>query len=382
MRKVWEIFKFAGRWTGPLLILLALYLFIFPFAPFMAGLSVAVAALGALATAIAFVLTGAPERRTSRKILGAFLFVAVVFAVWLHRELGRGYHEEIVSFDNRGAHLVATLYLPDRQGAVPGIVFIHGSGPMPRIVNAGLAIQLARWGYAVLLYDKRGTGDSSGHYEELESLRPDNIELLASDASAAHSFLAARPEVRADKVGFFGVSQAGWITPRAAMLNGHAAFMLLLSGPATSTHTQLRYERFHLHHEGPLTVAVVIKANRQGDIPDGMTSDQADVAAQHIKVDFPFADYDPMADLRALDIPGLWLLGDRDWMVPSGPTARNLQSLRDLGKPYEYRNIAGAGHGMSPGPAKLVEDIIEQWLARVTTQKPSFSEKKETKRNE
>ena len=374
MRKVWEIFKFAGRWTGPLLILLALYLFIFPFAPFMTGLTVVVAAAGALVTAIAFFLTRAPERRTSRKILVVFALVAVVFTVWLNRELRRGYHEQIVNFDNRGANLVGTLYLPDRQGAVPGIVFIHGSGPMPRIGYAGWATQFARWGYAVLVYDKRGTGQSSGEFAAGEgAIAPENIDLLASDASAAHSVLAKRREVRANMVGFVGCSQAGWITPRAAVLNGHVAFVLLLSGPTTSTHSQQRYERFHVYGgrspgTRPATLIDVIKANGQGEIPDGMTPDQADAVAQQIEQDFPFTNYDPVTDLRALDIPGLWVLGDRDWMVPSGPNARNLDALRALGKPYEYRNIPDAGHCMAPGPAKLVEDMIEQWLARVTNQ--------------
>jgi uncharacterized protein len=97
-----------------------------------------------------------------------------------------------------------------------------------------------------------------------------------------------------------------------------------------------------------------------------MTPDQADVLAQKTAIDLPYADFDPLVDLRALDIPGLWMLGDRDWMVPSGSNARNLD---ELGKPYEYRNIPGAWHGMLIGPKALVLDNIDTWLAQVAAQK-------------
>jgi pimeloyl-ACP methyl ester carboxylesterase len=111
------------------------------------------------------------------------------------------------------------------------------------------------------------------------------------------------------------------------------------------------------------------KAFGRGDIPESMSADQAYAVAQKVSEStFPCDAYDPTTDLRALNIPGLWLMGDRDWMVPSEPEIHNLQRLRELGKPYEYRNIPGAGHSMQGGPKNLVEDTIKQWLARVTNQ--------------
>lgn len=373
MRAVWRIMKFVARWLGPFVIVFGVGIFIFPLGPF-GDVSGIMAVAGAVVTTIVCIVLRAPERQRSRKILAIIALAGFAFAIWRVWDYSRGFYKENVSFDNRGAHLVATLYLPDRPHPVPGIVVIHGSGALTRIVYSGFAIQFAKWGYAVLVYDKRGTGDSTGRFENGDrTLCPDNINLLASDASAAHDVLARRPEVRADMVGFFGGSQAGWITPRAAVLNGHAAFMLLLSGPTTSTHAWLRYERFHINqgraHYGPPTLMDIKKPFGKGDIPDGMTADQAYAVAQKVSESgFPCADYDPTTDLRALNIPGLWLMGDRDWMVPSAPEIHNLQSLSELGKPYEYRHISGAGHSMLGGPKKLVEDIIEKWLARVTSQ--------------
>jgi pimeloyl-ACP methyl ester carboxylesterase len=274
-----------------------------------------------------------------------------------------------VTFENRGAHLVGTLYLPDRPDKVPGIIWVDGSGPQPRALQKPFAAHFARSGYAVLAYDKRGVGSSTGQFVGGErAICPDNIDLLASDASAALSLLSKRSEVRSDAVGFVGASQAGWITPRAAVMNGHAAFMLLLSGPTTSAHSILRLERLRLGPEdaaGP-TLAKAIDAFRPGGagVPDGLTPDQAYALAQNAPGDFPCPDYDPIFDLRALNIPGLWLLGDRDWIVPSGPTGQILGSLSELGKHYEYRNIPAAGHAMVLGPRELILETIDSWLAR------------------
>lgn len=373
VRRIWNTLKFTIRWLGPIVIVLGIGLFIFPLGPFGDASSI-VALAGAVVTTIGCIFLRAPERREGRKILAIIALVGFTFAGWRFWDYSRGFHKENVNFDNRGAHLAGTLYLPDRPGPAPGIVVVHGSGALPRAVYAGSAIQFAKWGYAVLVYDKRGTGDSTGHFENGDrTLCPDNIDLLASDASAAHDVLARRPEVRTDMVGFFGGSQAGWITPRAAALNGHAAFMLLLSGPTTSTHAWLRYERFHLNQGraqyDPPTLMDIKKAFGRGDIPESMSADQAYAVAQKVSEStFPCDAYDPTTDLRALNIPGLWLMGDRDWMVPSEPEIHNLQRLRELGKPYEYRNIPGAGHSMQGGPKNLVEDTIKQWLARVTNQ--------------
>jgi len=103
-------------------------------------------------TALAFLFTRAPERRKSRKILAVAALAGLAFAGWQFGETKRGYpyRQETVSFDNRGAHLVGTLYLPKRQGPVPGIVVVHGSGPMPRNNYAGWATQFAGAGHAMM----------------------------------------------------------------------------------------------------------------------------------------------------------------------------------------------------------------------------------------
>jgi uncharacterized protein len=349
---------FAARWLGPVLVLLGLanslrglfgplpYHPFFPFAAILPG-------LGALVSTIAWFVIRSSERRTDRIVLAGAAIGGILFCVWTYWDQVSAYREVTVSFENRGARLVGTLYLPNRHGKVPGMVIVHGSGSAPRLTYKLFSSDhFVRAGYAVLAYDKRGVGGSSGRYEGGDcNVCPENVDLLGSDASAALSFLAAQPEVEADKVGFWGISQAGWIVPKAAVLNGHAAFMILVSGPTTTAQQQRRYSNF-----------------TQGRDPgQGLTPDQAEAVALRTPATFDFPDFDPLPDLGALSVPGLWLLGDKDWLVPPGSTIAHLQELAKAGKPYTYRIFPGAGHGILPTSIALYYRTMDDWLSRVVT---------------
>lgn len=369
MRKLWAAMNFVGRLLGPALIVLAAGLFLFPPMPFF-DVWPAAALAGAVISSVAWLLARAPEQRARRATLGILALAAFAVCGWQYWDAPRGFRTETVRFDNRGARLAGTLYLPDRVGKAPGIVFVQGSGPTTRASYGEFGRYFARRGYAVLVYDKRGVGESTGHYEHVRSICPDNIELLASDASAGLLLLTRRREVRADRVGFVGASQAGWIIPRAAVLNGKATFMLMLSGPTISTHGFWRYERMRV---GPAMkqdwlsmLKAGMKASGRGDAPAGLTPDQAYTLAQGKPQTFDCPDYDPKAELRKLNIPGLWLVGADEWIVPAGQMARDVQALRTEGKPYEYRSISGAGHALLLGPRRPVVHAVDGWLARVT----------------
>lgn len=376
MRKVWGALKFLGRWLGPALILLALWLILFPFSPFL-DLSGLLALVGGIISAIAWVSGRKSDRVKTKRVLAAAAVIGLAWFGFSHWNGQRGYHTETVGFDNRGARLVGTLYLPNRPGKHPGIVWVHGGGPGTKGQFAPIAQHFVRAGYAMVIFDKRGIGDSTGRYQPA-MIRPENLDLLASDASAALTLLAARPEVRGDMTGFVGTSAGGWVTAKAAVLNGKAAFMLLVSGATYPTLSHIRWEAFHLFGGrvpgsalSQTTVSAGLKSFGRGDVPNGMSMDQAVEEAQKIELDPPFADYDPMVDLRKLTIPGLWLDGDKDWTIPSGPTRRNIETLRKEGKLYEYRIVPGGWHSMLIGPKKLVLDTMDTWLAEVTKPRPA-----------
>jgi uncharacterized protein len=140
--------------------------------------------------------------------------------------------QEEVIFKNGDVTLAGTLLLPAASPSSkvkrPALVFTHGGGPQLREVMWGLGYLYAARGFAVLSYDKRGVGKSTGNWGEA------SFEDLADDAVAAARFLQARNEVAANQIGFWGLSQGGWIAPLAASRFPDAAFAIALSGGGLS----------------------------------------------------------------------------------------------------------------------------------------------------
>ena len=131
--------------------------------------------------------------------------------------------------------LAGTLTLPPASlgdGPFPAAVLVAGSGPNDRdetILRHKLFLVLAddltRRGVAVLRYDKRGVGKSTGSYA-LATSRD-----FADDAQAAFAYLKTQPHINAAKVGLIGHSEGGLIAPMVAAKSPTVAFLVLLAGP-------------------------------------------------------------------------------------------------------------------------------------------------------
>lgn len=135
-------------------------------------------------------------------------------------------HSEEVKFQNGDVTLAGTLVLPNSRGPHPAIIFMHGSGGTPRISFFGFGYLLASMGIAVLKYDKRGAGQSTGSFTTYED--------LAEDAVAGARMLQARAEIDPKRIGFWGISEGGWTAPEAASRFDDAAFVIVVSGGGLS----------------------------------------------------------------------------------------------------------------------------------------------------
>jgi dienelactone hydrolase len=141
------------------------------------------------------------------------------------------YRAEEVSFNSAdGTLLTGTLFLPAPGRRHAAVVVTHGSGRTGRNGFYGhirfLAEAYAQRGIAALIYDKRGTGASAGDWERT------NLDDLADDAAAALRFLAGRPDIRADRLGLSGSSQATWVLPMAASRFPSVRTLQIRSGSA------------------------------------------------------------------------------------------------------------------------------------------------------
>jgi len=89
----------------------------------------------------------------------------------------------------------------------------------------GHADFFARKGMVALLFDNRGSGKSTGDWKK------SGYDELAQDGIAGIHLLQQRTDVDPKRVGFWGISQAGWVMPSAAAKSADIAFILTTSGP-------------------------------------------------------------------------------------------------------------------------------------------------------
>jgi pimeloyl-ACP methyl ester carboxylesterase len=147
------------------------------------------------------------------------------------------YHIEEVTFVNEkeGNTLVGTLTIPKGKGPFPAMVLVSGSGQQDRneeLMNHRpfwiIADYCALHGIAVLRYDDRGMGGSTGEVENATSMN------FSYDAEAAFDYLRNRKEINASKVGILGHSEGGVINFMVSARRPEVAFLVSLAGPSVN----------------------------------------------------------------------------------------------------------------------------------------------------
>jgi hypothetical protein len=161
-----------------------------------------------------------------------------------------------VSFMSDGVKLSGTLVEPEASGSHPAIVFMHGSGAAPRQSNFGLGYWLASQGFAVLKYDKRGSGESGG------DLMSATYRDLGDDGAAAARWLQRQAEIDPKRIGFWGISEGGWTAPFAATRFKDTDFVIIASGGGLSPAAgELLDTEDQLKTDGRFTPAQIAQAS-------------------------------------------------------------------------------------------------------------------------
>ncbi len=152
------------------------------------------------------------------------------------------YKEEEVTFINKndGIRLEGTLTIPDGKVPFPAVILISGSGAQDRDESffghktfLVIADYLTRNGFAVLRFDDRGVGGSSG--DHLQATSKTNSE----DIIYAIGFLKSRKDIHKRKVGLIGHSEGGLIASIVASKCPQIAYIILLGAPGTSIEENL-----------------------------------------------------------------------------------------------------------------------------------------------
>lgn len=144
------------------------------------------------------------------------------------------YKQEEVSISNSASNvqLAGTLTIPSNKKASKIVILITGSGAQNRN-EEGLNHRpflvwsdwLTRQGIAVLRFDDRGVGKSTGNIAIATTFD------FADDVEAAVSFIRSRPDLRHLSIGLMGQSEGGLIAPMVASRNHAVKFIVLLAGP-------------------------------------------------------------------------------------------------------------------------------------------------------
>jgi pimeloyl-ACP methyl ester carboxylesterase len=279
-------------------------------------------------------------------------------------------------FEGNGETLAGRLVLPPGDGPVPIAVMVHGSERYSaRTFNAFQRIFPAQ-GIGVFVYDKRGTGDSTGRYSQ-------DFHLLADDAAAALKEARRLAGPRAGRVGYSGGSQAGWIEPLAAQRSDPdfvAVAYGLADSPLAEDRDQVQLDLIKAGF-GP---DVLAKAREVTDatgavmasgFKDGfdrvealkakygkepwwnmMQGEYTGEILQHsplaLRLVGPLRDegtswsHDPMPPLRAVKVPLLWIIAGSDAEAPPEESRRRLLSVARTNANVEVVEFPGTDHGI------------------------------------
>lgn len=123
------------------------------------------------------------------------------------------YTTKDVEFKSKTLQLAGTLATPKAEGKHPAVLLLWGDGPQDRWYQGlftSISDFLAKNGYCVLSFDKRGVGSSNGN--AYSSTTNDIVE----DASAAVDFLSAQNEVDPSRIFVLGHGRGAFYALKAA----------------------------------------------------------------------------------------------------------------------------------------------------------------------
>ena len=296
------------------------------------------------------------------------------------------YRTEAVTLLNGDVRLDATLYLPKADKPVPAVAFVAGLVPRSDSVHF-LADLFASRGIAVLTYDRRGLGKSTGE-------RRASFNEHAGDAAAAVAYLRGRTEVDSGRIGIRGQSQGAWLAPLAAA-RVPVAFIIATGGggvPPWQSETyaipaRMRYDGFGAAEiaEANAYMRLLFDVARTGEGWDalsvmmanlrangsrwlgkyGPVYDSLDRLRQTWRGEFS---YEPSPTLREIKVPFLALVGENDVYSPAAATIDALnRSLTTADR--TVRSIRGASHDfhVTGAPLPLVSEEYVNTLLDWTT---------------
>jgi dipeptidyl aminopeptidase/acylaminoacyl peptidase len=226
---------------------------------------------------------------------------------------------------------------------------------------------LARNGIAVLIYDRRGKGQSTG-----ENV---TMDLLAEDAIAAVHYLQSNQWIDKRKIGIMGFSQGGYVAPLAASRSQDIAFIIAGAAPAITPDEQNDFNAVNrLKNIGMSKDSIDYILNLRKEVTDyqfygkgskqelelKLTGLKKEKWFQQTLLPLPpistydpsvvsFLKFDPLIAWRQVKIPTLLIWGEMDQLVPVEKSKTEItNAIRTAGnKNFQTRIFQNSSHGIA-----------------------------------
>ncbi len=261
----------------------------------------------------------------------------------MYKELPASVKTEEVEFGEDVYKVSGTVFY--KEGAVNGpcAIIIGGSGPNDRFGSLGgnqpyfdLAAGLADKGITVLIYDKR----TYAYQSELASDEVTIYTEVIDDSVYAYDFMSSYSTVDSEKIYYIGHSLGGYVLPMIDQAIGEkAAGYVFMAAPSTPLEDLMLYQINYLAElDGTITEAEQTNIDLSDTMTENvhaLTEENQHQYASSSLYNVPavywlsLKNYDPIGDVANIDVPMLFLNGDRDYQVPLSETEPYKQALKD-----------------------------------------------------
>lgn len=290
------------------------------------------------------------------------------------------------------------LIRPRTGGKHPTLIVVPGDGPFTRaqgvrfLKSLGLFDYLMSEGFAVFIDDKPGSGASTGELSE-EHLFRERATILSQWVEQ----LKKNPAVDGTHIGFFGVSQAGYVMPLVLAESPEVAFMIAVSCPAEDTLAQFVYLveqqmkcEGYPEAEAHRVSLALMKRETARDYQDyreaaervaanPVASDQAggDILSEEqfkpANLDSEYF-FNPNSILETITVPVLALFGAKDTLIdPIQGSEAYSKALEAAGDPFfRVKVIPGVDHILSLAETGCEKELMEKLMTRSVVYTPDY----------
>lgn len=166
----------------------------------------------------------------------AMILMAVLFAA-CHDVESKDFANMVdIQFTSGKFEIHAELLTPTSDGPHGLVIMVHGDGPAYMRYFSAIKQNFLKAGYATLIWDKPGFGKSKGNLSD-KTLAEERAQILLD----AINEMKSNSNIDAGDIGVWGISQAGYVIPRALHSTDDISFMILVGAAGENGIRQTAY---------------------------------------------------------------------------------------------------------------------------------------------